>query len=95
MIVQGVVVRDAVEGVILDHLFQRNVVLEETRDIEIEMSQIDVNPLNYSIAQFFEFLHPSSTASVRGFRTAQQAEERLFAIRVAYLCLAAKKTLFF
>jgi hypothetical protein len=38
------------------------------------MSQIDVNPLNNSITQFFEFLHPSSTASVRGFRTAQQAE---------------------
>jgi hypothetical protein len=63
--VQGVVVCDAVESVILDHLFQRNVVFEETRDIEIEMSQIDVNPLNNSIAQFFEFLHPSSTASIR------------------------------
>jgi hypothetical protein len=72
--VQGVVVRDAVEGVILDHLFQRNVIFEETRDIKIEMSQIDVNPLNNSIAQFFEFLHPSSTASVRGFRFTQQAE---------------------
>jgi hypothetical protein len=38
------------------------------------MSQIDINPLNDSIAQFFEFLHPSSTTSVRGYRTAQQAE---------------------
>jgi hypothetical protein len=74
LIVQGEVVRDAIEGVILDHLFQRNVVFEETRDIEIEMSQIDVNPLNNSIAQFFEFLHPSSTASVKGFQTAQQAD---------------------
>ncbi|MGA8241464.1 MAG: hypothetical protein WB818_12865, partial [Desulfobacterales bacterium] len=67
----------------------------ETRDIEIEMSQIDVNPLNDTIAQFFEFLHPSSTASVRGYRTAQQAEGGLFAIRVAFLCLSAKKLYFF
>jgi hypothetical protein len=88
------VVGDTVEGVILDHLFQRYVVFEKTRDIEIEMSQIDVNPLNNSIAQFFEFLHPSSTASVMGFRYAQQAEGGLFAIRGAYLCLAAKRLYF-
>ena len=94
MIVQGVVVRDTVKGVILDHLFQWNIVLEETRDIEIEMSQIDVNPLNDSIAQFFEFLHPSSTASLRGFRAAQQAERGLSIIRIACLCLAAKNASF-
>jgi hypothetical protein len=38
------------------------------------MPQIDVNPLNNSIAQFFELLHPSSTASVKSFQTAQQAD---------------------
>jgi len=94
LIVQGVVVRDAVEGVILDHLFQRNVVFEETRDIEIEMSQIDIDPLNYSIAQFFEFLHPSSTASVMGFRYAQQAKrDYLLSRSGTYAWL--QKTLFF
>jgi hypothetical protein len=95
LIVQGVVVSDAVEGVILDHLFQRNVVLEETRDIEIEMSQIDVNPLNDTIAQLFEFLHPSSTTSLGDYRTAQQAEEELIHYQmVTFLCLSAKISLF-
>ncbi|MFY9704978.1 MAG: hypothetical protein WAJ95_03605, partial [Desulfobacterales bacterium] len=61
-----------------------------------EMSQIDVNPLNDSIAQFFEFLHPSSsTASLRGFQCVQQAEGGLSAIRVAFLCLSAEKLDFF